>query len=379
MMVHAARQAARPLFFLAPCQILCGTAVAVFSVWMPQFLLQQLSDGLRWTVFLPQYLLLMLVWMALSGVLGYVSSALYWNARPLRFHFLGAVNARRMTMDYQQLLQPATQKLLAGARLAIQADGSPTQSYFDTWSELLTAVLSFALFGAALAVQTPLLSLAVLATAVVNYLVMVRVRTAQHRDRTPLARLERGLEYIFKVSEAESQAKDLRIWGMCEWLLTRLRQLTVRRDALARRGARRQAAQLLCEALLLLLRDGAAYLLLIARVGAGQLSPTRFVFYVGAISQISASVMTMIRQYNKLRDQHLQLGELRAFLAPAGTARPARPLPAAGSPCTIELKDVSFRYSPEGPWHPAGAGRAGRGGVFFRRRGAKAGAGPRAV
>lgn len=83
----------------------------MFSVWMPQFLLQQLSDGLRWTVFLPQYLLLMLVWMALSGVLGYVSSALYWNARPLRFHFLGAVNARRMTMDYQQLLQPATQKL----------------------------------------------------------------------------------------------------------------------------------------------------------------------------------------------------------------------------------------------------------------------------
>lgn len=175
MMVHAARQAARPLFFLAPCQILCGTAVAVFSVWMPQFLLQQLSDGLRWTVFLPQYLLL------------------------------------------------------------------------------------------------------------------------------------------------------------------------------------------------------------IARVGAGQLSPARFVFYVGAISQISASVMTMIRQYNKLRDQHLQLGELRAFLAPAGTARPARPLPAAGSPCTIELKDVSFRYSPEGPWRPAGAGRAGRGGVFFRRRGAKAGAGLRAV
>lgn len=201
------------------------------------------------------------------------------------------------------------------------------------------------------AVQNPAIALIVLLTVAGNYALMQHIRKKQQSDRRDASMLDRKLNYLFKISKAESCARDIRIFGMNEWILRKLWGVTEQRLSFYRRAAARESSQQIFEAFSLLLRDGIAYAILIVRAATGTLSPQEFVLYIGAVSQLSASVINIIKQYNKLCEQNLQLEDMQGFLDPeAPAAVPMRSFPSAASPYTITFENVSFRYSEESPW-----------------------------
>lgn len=271
------------------------------------------------------------------------SSAIYWYSRLLRTELSKKLNEKRMEMPYQALLDEKTQSLLERARRTLTGDNAVTQGLLLTMAECACALLEIGTFAAILLGANVLVVAAVLVSAAANYLFMQRMRRREFDDRRQSAAVHRRMEYLYRLGEKSAFGKDIRIYSMTGWILSKLEALFRGRLRFDRRSAGRTALQLLFEGGTTLLRDGIVYAVLIVLFARGSLKLDDFVVYTASVTELSAAFLSMIKYYNRLKTQGMQIDELRDFMDLAREETASAVLPEAES-CRIELENVSFRY-----------------------------------
>ena len=142
-------------------------------------------------------------------------------------------------------------------------------------------------------------------------------------------------------------AKDIRIFGIGPWL-TELYEKYVRlmQDFYVKAYRQDMWADLL-DVALALLRNGAAYGLLIAMALRGELTAAAFVLYFTAVSGFTQWVTGIFSGLSALHRESLDLATLREFMEEPELFRFGDGKPLAVKPdhlYTLELRDVSFRY-----------------------------------
>jgi ATP-binding cassette subfamily B protein len=141
-------------------------------------------------------------------------------------------------------------------------------------------------------------------------------------------------------------AEDLRLYSMLGWL--RDAKAGLLRECRARRGAvaskHFQAA--LAGAAPILLRDGAAYALLVYLLLRGEVSLGDFTLMFAAIGAFSGWVQGIIEQAGELHRASVQIRDYRAYLDLPGRMNRGlgAPLPKAGEGIAITLENVSYSY-----------------------------------
>lgn len=237
--IKSIRKVRPGIFLLMGLSLVFSLALRLMTTQFPKIILERVQMQEDLGKILLELLVLIVCIILVSYGENYAGSALFWNSRPVRFYFLRQMNQRRMTMDYETLMKPSSQRMLDVARMAVSGDSAPAQNYAATLTEFMAAILA--------------------------------------------------------------------------------------------------------------LRDGIGYACLIALFTQGKVTVGEFVLYIGVISQLSASVMGLAKYYNRLAEQSVQLEELRMFLNIPEPQRGVRPMP-MGENYTLELKNVSFRYTADGPW-----------------------------
>lgn len=221
----------------------------------------------------------------------------------------------------------------------------PSEYIWVTLASLLKNVVGFGVYLALLSHMEPLMLVVVVATSAAGFLTTRRAGDWSFRHRAEKADCQNKARYIREKSESITLAKDVRLFGLQEWL-TGLYDSALRlyEDFLDKAGR----MQLLGDAVDLLLgvaRNGIAYFYLISLALEGGMPASEFLLYFTAVSGFSAWVTGILNDAAKLHQHSLGLCPIREYLELEEPFRFAggAPIPASDG-YELRLDHVSFRY-----------------------------------
>ena len=288
-------------------------------------------------------LFVLLLFLARAGTEYLDNNNLFWRV-DVRMEILLDVDRKRAMTSYPNTLST---KFLEYSSVAVQATNSnhaATEGIWDTLSDLLADVLGFCLYLALLSNLNYWLAGVATVVTVLGFFYSLQMDKWGYAHREEKAKAQDGLKYAMELLDNRKYAKELRIFGMREWVEA-LWQKHFRLffDFCKRNQMHLLLAELL-DAALSLLRNGIAYFVLITMALEGEISAAEFLLYFSAVTGFTAWVSGILEQCSKLHRQSQDIAKLREFMDWEEPFRfdGGKPIPAA--PYELKLENVSFRY-----------------------------------
>ena len=283
----------------------------------------------------------------LQGLRSYISARWLLGDVSLRMNFVSKMTEKRMTTSYPNIEDPQVEKLAELASRCLEDEKGAFNSLLKRFAALLKNIAGFVIYMVLLSNLHPLLAVVVMTTSVAGYLVSVRYQEWGYQNREELAEYEKKLEYIANKGKDSTLAKDIRVFGMGKWLekvydraLDAYRRFYKRMEGICFKGD-------VFEQGFSLLRNAAAYLLLIWLTLEKDLSASAFLLYFTAISGFAAWVNGIFKDMASLRRNSLEICNLRVYLEKPELFRFADGETLSGElldRCEIRFENVSFRY-----------------------------------
>ena len=235
-------------------------------------------------------------------------------------------------------------KLKEKAHHSVQGNNEAAENIWRTLTVLLQNVGGFLVYLAILSRLNWVL-LVIAATCVVGFLVSRYSSNWIFRHRDEEETFYAKKSYIRKKAESVELAKDIRIFGLQNWLNELLDRIhNVYLDFRLRCEKIKLLADV-TEALLTMARNGIAYAYLLHLALRDSLSVPEFILYFTAVSTFTTWVMGILQAAEKLHEESLDLSQVREFLEypepfrfEGGTAIPK------ADAYELKLEHVSFRY-----------------------------------
>lgn len=276
----------------------------------------------------------------LDGVLG------YFLTEPRSDCFMRKTMYRRNTADYALTERDGYINLYRKANQTFYSQDCATEEFYRVLGRLLVGTVSALVYGMFLFQISPWLALLSASLVLVGFLIRRWSNnwTVHHKDNwTPI---DRKMEYVSRVAGEYSYAKDIRLFGISNWIMDIHRSLVkLRANWMKKECAKRltaDAAELLCT----FLREGASYGVLIWMALQGSISSAEFVFYFSAIATFSESFLSLMKEFSTLHKMSLELCDLRSYLdyPQEFNTGEGTDIQALNTPCAIRLENLYFRY-----------------------------------
>lgn len=346
-MVRRAWQERKSVLWILLGLVFCGVASSLLELLVVPAVLAAVGRGAA-----PPALAGLILWFTLGMVLvralqGYLDTNAIFGRVQVRSALCMDVHLAFCRTSYPHTEDPEYLKKADKAQDCLGSNAAAGEAVWQTLTDLLTNLVSFAVYLALLARVGPWVAVLCILLAAAGYFWGERLRAWRYRHREEEGRLFHRLNYFIARSQDIRLAKDIRIFGLAPWLEELYSGCErLYRDHCAKAMRRCFWADLL-DLALAFLRNGAAYGILIAMALRGQLTAAEFVLYFTAVSGFAGWVTGIFSGLALLHRQSLDLSAMREFLE---TPEPflfagGRPLAVKpGRRYTLELRDVSFRY-----------------------------------
>ena len=337
---HSSRRAVPTCLTLAVLTV--GGAVAQMLV--APMILQVIESGGSLGQLLGRIGIFVLLLIVTKGGSGYLKMNSVFFYVTVRTNILLALDQKRSMTSYPNLLSTKFLEFSSQAVQATSSNRAATEAIWDTLSALTANVLGFGIYLALLSGLNFWLAAATTVISVLGFFFSLRMNRWAFDHREEEAQAEEALKYGVNLLSDRKYAKDLRIFGMQQWVEALWRKsYRLYSDFLQKKEHHLLWAEL-ADAMLSLLRNGLAYFVLISMALRGEITAAEFLLYFSAVTGFTAWVTGILQQCSTLHRQSIELSKLREFLDWDEPFRfeGGKPLPAA--PYEFRLEDVSFRY-----------------------------------
>lgn len=344
--VGSVRRYDRPLIWIALLHALFSAVGRFVPVVLPKYVIDQITAGSAPEVMMGAVVGLAVALFVANSVSQTTRNTLNNRFIVVRLRLIAESGFKFMTTDYQNLEDPAVLDL---SKRGDRAYGNNADGVEGVMHRLLSlAGHGIVLLGTAAVIATlhPLLLLAIVALLLTDFAMSSRARRLDKAVRDGLAPVERKIEYVGRTMSDFAFGKEIRLFGMKEFLLDRYRAL--QRES-AEGHTRIQKVWLVTRNVLAvtsMIQEGLMYAWLCWRVVGGGLAIGDFVMYAAAIRAFAQAVGGALDDVSHIRQQNEVINDFRGFLdypeRPSGTERlPADP---AHGRWGLEFVNVSFRY-----------------------------------
>lgn len=249
-----------------------------------------------------------------SAAQAYFTSCSQFGRIELRLHLAAMIQNKVLTMSYPNVEDQDARKKLDKATMLVNNNRAATEVIWSTLTDLLKNTAGFVIFLALLATLEPWLVAAVLVTTVANFFVSNYVNGWGYRHRDEESEYSRRLNYLSERSKDHTLAKDIRIFGMGDWIRDVYNSTLRLMHAFAARRERMYLLGNLADVVLTFLRNGIVYIYLIGAVLGGEMSAARFVLYLKTVSAFTSGIGGILEGFAALRMQSLDICAVREFL-----------------------------------------------------------------
>ena len=335
-------------FLLMVLAVPLQVAVSYMDIYLPSLTVAELTAKASFShaaLRVGVLILLMFLANALINVAGSMSGAYlsrYRSAKGLE------IKEKSLTMFFQSYEKKEIRDLgHRAARATEMWNGvQPISDVPRRSLKLVENVLNYLLFGTVITFVSPLLVPLLTVAPAVNWYCARAYRNWNYAHREKWTDLERKLWYVQGETDDFAAAKDIRIYGLAGWFRQLFTDLSAGLFFWEKKRIHKSFLYQLADLFVILLRDGAAYGLLIKMTLEGSITVDRFLLYFSAISMFAAFVGNIMNEWNGIRDTSLEVSDFRKYLdLPEqdgdGSAHAKEHM---GSAPEIALRHVSFRY-----------------------------------
>lgn len=286
-----------------------------------------------------------LILFLLQGLKDYVDQNTMFPRVDVRTVIIGMLGRKSNMTSYPNTLDADFIKLREKAHMACEGNREATEYIWHTLTQLLINIGGFLVYLSILSHLDILLLIVVISTCLAGFLVSRYTNNWMFTHREQEDRYYAKKRYIRDKAESVELAKDIRIFGLQNWLNDLLDNVhDVYLDFRLKVERKRLLADF-TEALLTMLRNGLAYVYLINMALSEGLSVPEFLLYFTAVTTFTTWIMGILQEVTKLHQQSLDISQLREFLEYPEPFKfeDGSPVPKSDA-YELHLEHVSFRY-----------------------------------
>ena len=232
----------------------------------------------------------------------------------VRSHIVGLVSEKCNLTSYPNSLDERFIQLREKTYRVCDSNQEATEHIWITLTKLLQNVSGFAVYLSILATLDWFIILLVLVTCVIGFCVSHYVNDWQYQNRSEAEKLYVRKVYVRGKAESVTLAKDIRIFGLQEWLNDVNTSIHNLYKDFRIRLEKRLIFRDVIEVVLTMARNGVAYVYLIHLTLAEGLSVSEFLLYFTAVSTFTNWVTGILQEVTKLHQESLDITAAREFL-----------------------------------------------------------------
>ena len=280
-----------------------------------------------------------------QGLREYIAQNTLFPRVDVRSAIIAKIAGKCNTTSYPNTLDTGFTKLREKATLACSSNSDSAEHIWETLTMLLKNIGGLAVYLAILSRIDPLLLLVVTATCVAGFLVSRRANSWRYAHRDEEETYFQKKYYLRSKAESIEFAKDIRIFGLQNWLNELLDKIHDLYLDFSLRCERVEVLADLTEVALTMARNGIAYWYLIRMALNDGLGVPEFLLYFTAVTTFTTWVMGILQELSTLNRESLDISRLREFLEYPEPFRFAEgeAVPAADG-YELRLENVSYRY-----------------------------------
>ena len=343
-------------------EILFGAVLPLLGIWLPKLTIDLVEQGVtipRAVAILGGFVLLM---MAVNGISQAVEGGKYNLYNTQRTNLVGILFLKSLRIKYEDAeageIKKLYDKAYDGAR---HGDWCALSMMVSGTVSLVVNVLRFILYSTVIGSLSFWMLAVLVGFSLISYGLSMRNIKRQESFREERAMALRHFNSVNRAMGNTRGAKDIRIFGMKQWLLKRREMALDEVIRVRRKSLRVGAFYSRMGFILATLRDLGAYAWLLYRASKGELTAGDFVLYFGAITGFSGFLTQIMDALADLRSAANGTDYIRAYLElpEEERTRGNRSIEELRKPLSIEFRNVSFSYKSHSE---NGSGEEGQGG-----------------
>lgn len=338
----------RSLVFVGIFTVPISLGLSALALYTPPAMISALE---KWDRFSPIALVIigLLLAQLLCDTVNNIVSAKIDSSEFYVLHNLQYIWSKNLReRDWYHNYDPEVQKANERANNAASSNHSSGVHFPMDFANMLAQLLNFLLFGTVISLLHPAIILLLALGCGLNAVMGKWERRKNWEERDVRNALEKKINCItWSVSQDFSYAKDIRLYGMKQFIHDRLAHLLSLSLTEQSKLERRSILTALVSFLIILVRDGAAYAFLIAQAMKGNVDASTFVLYFSAITSLSRVMGNILGTINQLLDGATQVSDFREAMELEDRLNRGPGISIPKGPFPIEFRNVSYRY-PQG-------------------------------
>lgn len=283
----------------------------------------------------------------LNGVEAYVKMKRHIYRVEVRQNIVREINRKKGSCSYSLLYDREFQDKGENTKYAVNNNDAPAEKIWETLYLLSLNCICFLIYLALMVNVKPVLAAVTVLITVVDYVVVHRFDRWDYEHQEEHAEVMRKDRYFYNSAKNPRLAKDIRIFGMRDWLWDIREDVGRLRRNLLRRESKNTILKNGIEALLDVLRNGIIYAYLLTITLQGNLSAAEFLLYFTAATGFTGQVTGILSSVTELNRQSMKISLVREFCEreePFLFEGGRELIPEREGAYEFEFRDVTFRY-----------------------------------
>ncbi len=303
-------------FFIIVLLIPVEIGMQYLGIYLPSLVVSEVAEGQT----LEHALMTVGLVMAAMFAGGILQKALnYIQSAKLEFYknrLTDRITRKKLSMFYQDYEKKEVRDLASRAERATQMWNHklPVSDIVTNEFGMVKNILGYFLFGTVISFASPWLVPLLTIAPAVNLVAVRAFNKWEYQHRPERADLGRRLGLVEELPDDFASAKDIRIYGMSQWIEERYRELSAENLIWEKKESIRRAGSRAADLAVILVRDGGAYALLISMILKNEISISQFILYFSAISSFAAWVGGIIDCWNKVHSNSLLVCDYRDYV-----------------------------------------------------------------
>lgn len=336
----------KSFFVLIPIGIIC----APFSKYLWTFLSKFILDLVTGEGNVQQLLQLMLLFACVQAgatmLETYYYSGVWWRFIAVRMGLINQINAKVMCIDFSHLENSDVMDCFQKARNTCNNNSDGVEGMMHKITDLLVSGVVIITGIVILGTMNIWIVCAILVLTLLNFLMVNRTNAvAKKTIWDPLATWWRKNYYMQSVTTDFQAAKDIRMYGLKDWLLTKYQELNHTRNEAQEKNARLWLVTSIGSNFLWLFSQILTYTWLIYAILRGNMTIGNFSLYLASSATFYEYLAGFLNQVSELLARSREVDDYRSFLDfdKEDVVKKGEKLPQF-SKYTFTFENVYFRY-----------------------------------
>lgn len=278
---------------------------------------------------------------------GYLSLIDIYPKIGIRCAILNMINTKAAQTSYEKLLDTRFWEKLMGAHYSCGNNRSASEAIWSTLSQIIEAVICMAISLVLIINVDVVMIFIVIATSLTSHFVTLKTNKYNYNHREERDSANNKMNYARDRAYDYGSYKDINIFGIRPWIEAIYDSAVNAVTVLEMKSYNAHMWLPICDMVMTFLRNGAAYVYLIAKVIQSGMSASEFTLLFAAVGAFSWRFSSVLSTLSDLHAKNLDLNKVREFIEetePFKFEGGIELVPDLSEKYEIRLEDVSYKY-----------------------------------